>query len=289
LAYGGILPNYQKLSFDDFGKSYIVAGSISTTALKDFYFSAGYSKKNYKAEDYYAFRLDEKFDPIMYLIHKNSQTFEYLRGKAEYTCPNNSFNIRTKYEFDLNFFKTSKVELESDYAFNENWSASVYGNYREPRVRYNSIFSVFNYGNTKEVEGGLVYRMEGQSVTARAGYVKFQDESSLSLNAFYSCPLGSLGVRKTFSDAGELQSAYLQHAHSHLDGLITPSILVSFTQFKLEKNADKNNLLSVLAGVNVKPWKTFSVDLQGQYLDNPVYKNDIRFLIKLNYWFHQQL
>jgi hypothetical protein len=61
---------------------------------------------------------------------------------------------------------------------------------------------------------------------------------------------------------------------------------LSFTGYKLSDDSEKNNLTSLLAGLNFRPWRELSLDLQGQYMDNQIYKNDFRFLIKANYWFN---
>ncbi len=49
----------------------------------------------------------------------------------------------------------SKVEFSGRYDQIENLGISLYYNYRAPQIRYNSIFAVFDFGNTHEIEGGL--------------------------------------------------------------------------------------------------------------------------------------
>jgi hypothetical protein len=75
-------------------------------------------------------------------------------------------------------------------------------------------------------------------------------------------------------------------AHSFLTGLLTPSVGVSYTSYKLSKDDNTNYITSFLAGVNVRPYRTLSFDLQGQYMDNKIYRNDFRYFLKLNYWFN---
>jgi hypothetical protein len=64
---------------------------------------------------------------------------------------------------------------------------------------------------------------------------------------------------------------------------------VSYTTYKLSENEEKNNLITVLAGVNYRPFRVLSVDLQGQYMNNKIYKEDYRFFLKVNYWFNTNL
>jgi hypothetical protein len=82
-------------------------------------------------------------------------------------------------------------------------------------------------------------------------------------------------------DAVSLYSAY-----TFLEGFLTPSLGLSFTNYKLSDNAETDNLTTLLAGVNIRPYRTLSLDLQGQYLNNKIYKDDFRLFAKLNYWFN---
>jgi hypothetical protein len=78
----------------------------------------------------------------------------------------------------------------------------------------------------------------------------------------------------------------LYTAHSFFQGYLTPSIGISYTSYKLSKDSETNDLVSLLAGINVRPYKSLSFDLQGQYMDNKIYRNDFRFFLKANYWFN---
>jgi hypothetical protein len=100
---------------------------------------------------------------------------------------------------------------------------------------------------------------------------------------------GSASFRKTFGYAGELTSASVYTSRTFLDGLVTPSIGLAYTNYKLSEDADANDIISALGGVNVRPWRTLSFDLQGQFSDNKIYKNDLRLFFKINYWFNTNL
>ncbi|MDP3580860.1 MAG: hypothetical protein Q8S39_02925, partial [Ignavibacteria bacterium] len=75
-------------------------------------------------------------------------------------------------------------------------------------------------------------------------------------------------------------------AKSYREGLITPSIGLSYTSYKLSKDAEKNNITAILAGFNLRPWKAWSFDVQGQFFNNKIYNDDFRFLLKINHWFN---
>ncbi len=284
--YGGLVPSQQEFKLHkDWANNFLVGTNFSA-AINDFSVGLGYVNKNYKSPDYYATRLDENLNPILYLVRKNSAQYQYFNADASYMPEKTNVVVRTRYEYDLNLQKTSKVELEGEAPVMHNLSVVVYGNYREPRVKYNSIFSVFDYGSTKEGEVGATYRLiPGYSVTGKFGYVKYQDEESSRMNLGFQTRYGSLGFRKTFGYAGEIYAFDVNAGYTYFDGLLTPSVSMSYGKYKLVSYADEKDLVSLVAGVNIRPFRTFSIDVQGQYMDNPIYSHDFRLLLKLNYRF----
>jgi len=286
--YGGNVPDYQKLKLiDNWGDNYIVGGRFTALPFEDLQLSLGYIKKNYKRQDYWAVRLDEDLNPINTLIRNNSNQYQYLSAEASY-IKSKLFDIDTRIEYDVNLEELSKVELNASYYQIEDLSLDLYYNYREPRVKYNSIFSVFDYGNTQEIELGGSYKLSSLfTVSGRFGEVVFRDsENSGRITLGMYSSYGSITYRKNLGNAGELDALSVYSAYTLFEGILTPSIGLSFTGYKLSDDSETNNLTSLLAGLNFRPWRELSLDLQGQYMDNKIYKNDFRFLIKANYWFN---
>lgn len=288
--YGGNVPAFQKLQLtDDWKNDYILGGKIETGIVPNTRFALSYIDKNFKAVDYTSLRINNNLDPIQILIQQKSNQYRFLSGEASY-FRENIFNIYAQYDYDINFEKTSKFEITGRYEQIKNLGIEVYYNYRQPLVRYNSIFSVFDYGNTYEIEGSLDYKLfEGFTIFEKFAHVKYQDASSQRFTLGFSSEYGSANYRKNLGYSGELDAVSLFTGHSFFDGFLTPSVGVSFTTYKLYDDAEKNNLTTILAGFNVRPWRSLSVDIQGQYMDNKIYKNDFRLLAKINYWFNTNL
>jgi hypothetical protein len=245
--------------------------------------------KNFKPQDYYALRLDPDNNPINVLISNNSNQFSFGSAEIFYDLKN-TMSIESRYDYDFNFAKTSKFEFNADYMQIDNLKLNLYYNYRDPRINYNSIFSVFNYGNTQEIEIGGDYTINKElTITGKVGDVIYQDDNSQRVTLGLSTIYGTLTYLKNLGYAGEMDAVSLYTAHSFFEGLITPSAGVSYTAYKLSPDDITNNLTSVLAGINVRPYRSLSFDLQGQYMDNKIYKNDFRFFFKINYWFNTNL
>jgi len=287
--YGGDVPSYQKVAFNDWQNNYITGGKLTTTNIDNFQIDLSYVNKNFKPQDYYALRLDPNYNPIEVLITHNSNQFSFGSAEVFYNLKN-TLDVEARYDYDFNFAKTSKFEFDADYLQIDNLKLNLYYNYRDPRINYNSIFSVFNYGNTQEIEIGGDYAFNKEiTITGKVGDVIYQDDNSQQITLGLSTIYGTLTYLKNLGYAGEMDGLSLYTAHSFFEGLITPSAGISYTAYKLSPDDPTNNITSVLAGINVRPYRSLSFDLQGQYMDNKIYKNDFRFFFKVNYWFNTNL
>lgn len=288
--YGGSTPAYQKLELiDNFKDNSIYGGTLSASPLEELLVSLSYVNKNFMRQAYDAIRLGPDLNPITVHIMNQSNQFQFASAEVSYDMKE-KFSVDTRYDYDINLEKSSRFEFNADYKQVKNLNVNIYYNYREPRVGYNSIFSVFDYGNSQEIEVGADYTIMPQvTVTGKFGNVKFKDENSSRLSLGVGTRYGNIFYRKNLGWAGELDNISLYSAYSLLEGLVTPSLGLSYTTYKLSKDDPTNNLVSLLAGVNIRPYRSLSFDLQGQYLDNKIYKNDMRLFFRINYWFNTNL
>jgi hypothetical protein len=285
--YGGNVSAYQKLELTkDFKNDYVFGGKFEMIALENLRFAVSYIDKNFKSQSYNALRLDDNYDPISVLIQQKSNQYKFVSGELSYSLED-LFEVNTRYEYDLNYSVTSKVEFDGRTNITDHLGLNVYYNYREPRIRYNSIFSIFNYGATQEIEGGVDYRINKYySLFGKFGYVKFEEDNSTRFTIGASSNFGSLSYRKNLGFTGELNAVSLYFAHSLFEAMFTPSAGISYTNYKLDEESEANNILAILCGINVRPLTNLSFDLQGQFFNNKIYKSDMRLLLKVNYLFN---
>ncbi|GIK23175.1 MAG: hypothetical protein RBT56_05660 [Ignavibacteriaceae bacterium] len=285
--YGGNVPAYQKLEItNDFKNNFILGGKFTTTVIPNSQLSIGYVNKNFKPENYFTNRLDPNLNLIEVEIENKSNQYQFVTGELNYTMPE---IVQTffRYDYDINFKQTSRFEFDARTEAVKNLGLNVYYNFREPKIRYNSIFSVFDYGNTHEIEVGADYKINQMiTVIGKFGNVQYKDENSQRVAIGLSTSYGSVNYRKTFGYAGELDAISLYSGYTLFDGLLTPSVGLSYTNYKLSPEAESNSVTSLLVGTNIRPFRVLSFDLQGQYMDNKIYKNDLRLFFKLNYWFN---
>jgi hypothetical protein len=285
--YGGNVPAYQKLEIvENFDKNYIFGGKFTTTILENTQLAVGYVNKNFQSNSYIANRLDPNLNLIEVEIQNKSNQYEFLTGEINFN-QKGLVSIFTRGDYDLNFNQLSKIEFDARTEAVDRLGINVYYNYRLPKVRYNSIFAVFDYGNTYEIELGADYKINSMfTLIGKFGNVQYKDENSQRIGIGLSTSYGNINYRKTLGYAGELDAISLYSAYALFDGLLTPSVGLSYTKYKLDPNSESNNLTTLLAGVNIRPFRVLSFDLQGQYMDNKIYKDDLRLFFKLNYWFN---
>ncbi len=285
--YGANVPPYQAWEVADFSSdNFVVGGEFSVYALMDWRFTAKYINKNFPSQSYEAVRLDPELNPINVLIENESNQYEYLSGEVSY-YKKKLYNFNARYSYDMNYNTTSRVELSGRYEDIKNLGLTLYYNYQEPMVRYNSIFSVFNFANTWEIEAGADYLIDNKyTVIGKFANVTYQGETSQRVTLGLNSPYGNLTARKNFGYAGEMDAISFYTAFATLDGLITPSIGFSYTHYKLTPDDAYNEVTSLLGGLNYRPLRMLSFDLQGQYLNNKIYQDDWRLFFKINYWFN---
>ena len=72
--------------------------------------------------------------------------------------------------------------------------------------------------------------------------------------------------------------------------MISGSASVNYSNYKLgDYEVDKVNAFSGQLGITYRPMPQFSVDIQGQFLINRIYKSDARILAGFSYWLFKKL
>ena len=285
--FGGNVPAYQKFELiENFDENFLYGGKFTTTVIPNFQVGVGYVNKNFQPQNYVANRLNPDLNPIEVDIENKSNQYEFVTGEINFN-QKGLVSIFTRGDYDLNFNQLSKIEFDARTEAVDRLGINVYYNYRQPKIRYNSIFAVFDYGNTHEIELGADYKINKMfTVIGKFGNVQYKDENSQRVSVGLSTTYGSLNYRKTFGYAGELDAVSLYSGYTFFEGLLTPSVGLSYTSYKLNPDDEANNITSLLVGANIRPFRMLSFDLQGQYMDNKIYKNDLRLFFKLNYWFN---
>ena len=125
-----------------------------------------------------------------------------------------TFTVDTRFDYDLNFMQASKFELYGTYDQLDKFDFNLYYNYRSPKIRYNSIFAVFDYGNTQEIEAGAGYKLNKIcTISGKVANVIYKDENSQRITAGIISNYGSITYRKNLGYAGEMDAVSIYMLH----------------------------------------------------------------------------
>lgn len=198
--------------------------------------------------------------------------------------------IFARYDYDLNLNRTSRIQFGTKIKVTENIFAT--GEYinRTPRIYFNSIFYVFQSNNTEEIEGGIEYLYKPSlRLFTKFASISYSDEKANRFTLGLVSNYGSLTYSGSTGYSGELSTVSGQLFYPLLDRKIVPTVSVSRSSYKLTKNSDRYESFAGVFGVAVNMIKSVSFDVQLHWLSNRVYKNDLRMLLKANYFFTRNL
>ena len=271
-------------------------GQLVTTAVPDLRFGISYMNRRQERDPYWTLRTrDTTFVPALYPIVSDSPAEEYGGVDASYTY-RSLVSLYGRYDYDFRLSRTFRGQGGARVSVTPALALTADYLYRAPHVLYNSIFSVFTQNTVSEIEGGLEYAlMPALRAFGKYAYVWYPADNNvakdknnrwtLGLNSQY----GSFSYAGSDGYAGQLQSVSLQGAYPLFNRLLTPTLGVSYVSYRLSADAPRENALSVLLGATLRPASAFSCDIQGQWMTNRIYKNDMRLQVRLMYWFAERL
>jgi len=299
LGYYGLLPPpQQKVELiGDKKNNFMTGGQIVVHPLDAARFSLSYLRRNILPEAYSAIRRDSLFNPYRIEIRPSASMEEYLSGDLDIEYAGISGYAR--YDYDMKFEKTARLQVFTRVKLLEQLGVTGEYIYREPRLSYNTIFSVFAYNTLNEYEVGLEYafskprstigRVFGQ-VFVKYGAVSYgDDETTQRITLGASGQYGSLSLTHNLGYAGELSGASMSAGYPLFERTLTPTLLLGYARYKLSENSPLENALSVALGAVYRPWPALSLDTQLQWIQNKIYQNDVRLLLRASYVLSQQL
>lgn len=291
-GYYGLLPAPRmKAEFiGDRKNNFMTGGQIVGSPVEFAQVSLSYTKKNIKPDAYVATRRDSLFNPYTIEIKPTAEAEEYLSGDASIDYAD-FVSGYARYDYDVLLEKMSRLQLFTRVKVFE--PLSVTGEYiqREPRLSYNSIFSVFAYNTLKEYEVGAEYTLPWNvQVFGKYGSVSYGDgETSEHITLGANSKHASLSLSRNIGYAGELSAASVTVGYPLCDNKVTPTFMLGYARYKLSENATLDNALSMALGTVYRPIQALSFDTQLQWVQNKIYNKDVRLFVRVSYFFSHQL
>ncbi len=270
------------------GSNGMFGGQVIYAPVEEGSIGLSYMNKRMIRKPYNAVRADSLFNPYVNVINSRPLAEELASVDVEYDF--RTFFLQAKTDYDFETEALSRIQAFTRVNISKELGATAEYIFREPRLAYNSIFSVFNVNSTKEIEGGLEYRPIAKTFFyARFGNVQYVDESSQRLVVGGTYDFLSASYTQNFGYAGELNGISLQAICPLEDRTFTPSVGFGYASYKHDKNDPSSTVVNATAGIVYRPLKQISTDLQIQWMNNPLFKSEMRVFLKATYLFNEQM
>ncbi len=292
VGYGGLLiaPRHEVALIDDGADNRMFGGQVRVEPHEMVRVSLSYLNRTQKAEAYVARRLDSLFNEYSVEIRPSADAEEYLGGDIDVTY-GTRVSVYGRYEHDLQFDEMSRGEVFARVSVLENLALT--GEYlrRQPRLRFNSIFSAFVYNTLEEVEGGVEYGfLPGWNAVLRFGSVSYGDASTQRVTIGAQGQYVGVQLVHTTGDDRQISGFSLNAGYPFMDRKLTPTITLSYAQYKLSaEEADLTGALAAGLGAVYRPSPSLSIDSQIQVMSNKIYASDVRWLLRVNYLLNERL
>jgi hypothetical protein len=290
IAYGGVnVPADMTVKgYGSVDNNFVVGGQFVAVPVSDMRASVSYMNRRRERESYWTLRPEIATDALPVWYAPPPEEEEYAGADVSYKF--HQVRLYGRYDYDLNLKKTQRGQAEVRYSISPALLATANFLFRNPRIPYNSIFSVFDYKSITEYEAGVDYFVTPMfRAFVRGAYVGYSGDNSFR----YTVGIGNenleLRYRGNTGYAGELNTVTLQGACPLLNNRFVPNAAFTYTRYRLETNSDAESAVAAAVGTTLRFIDAVSVDLQGQWVNNIVYKSDFRFFGKINYWFSERL
>jgi len=287
-GYGGALTplDYSFKSYPALNQNYMIGGQFRYYGIKDLMISASYYNKHRKPQPYYTIRADSLFNAKTIYIDIDSPADQVAGIDFDYALFK-KYNFFGKAYYDLNLKKFLRGELYTRINPFKDLNISLGYNYHEPQLSYNTIFWVFDYKKFQEIEFGLDYLFKNRfNFYGRVSDIIYTDVSGWRFQFGVSSSFFGINYTKNTNYNGESDAVNGYFSYELLsDGKLSASLMLNYSNYKLSDYDDnKINSFSGLVGISYRPVKYLTLDLQGQFITNRIYKTDTRLLFGINYW-----
>jgi hypothetical protein len=300
---GGITPPSQKTDFfNDIDNNWQAGAQALFYLVENMKFSLSYMNRHRATTPFEALRVDPLLGNVTANIDYGSRANQYGSFNLSYLY--DKFWFFGRYDYDFNFEKTSRAEFATTYQALQNLGLSLSLAHREPTIAWNSYFAILEMSANQEAVLGIDYKVCPRiTLLGRFSAVKYNAEDDypedenindvayrIAVGAAYK--YASVMYTKDVSVDGDLDGLNFELRYPLLDKSLIPHAGIVYSNYALAnylasgEAMEKTSTLAAVLGAMYRPIKQVSIDVQGQYMTNKIYKSDMRAFLRINYWFN---
>ncbi|RMD86061.1 MAG: hypothetical protein D6813_15475 [Calditrichaeota bacterium] len=197
----------------------------------------------------------------------------------------NKINLYGRLDYDLLQKRVQRGQLELRYEPSVRWELAGEFFHRAPLVEYNSIFSVFDFSTTQELDVRVNYRLQKDwQVMGKLGLVFYDGDQTqrILLGLRFRYGFIAYNFRHGYGGQNNGVTASINYPFTPKIGFMISSGVARYSLFNTEM--PQYTSLTGSVGINYRPYKYFSLDILGQGVRNRFYDNDFRIFMRANYW-----
>lgn len=286
-GYGGFLTpdDYEFKKYSKPQDNFMAGAQFSYYGIKDLFLGLSYVNKHRKPVSYTTNRLDSLYNTQEVTIDIASPAQQLAGLDVNYAFMN-KHNFYGRVYYDINLRKLYRAEVNARVQVTDNLRLSGEYLYREPQMSYNTIFWVFYHKQNQEIEGSVDYTFKnGLNVYGKVGEVIYDQAHSTRLQLGFNNPSYGLSFTRYFGYAGESDGVSGYYYRELAPSKLSVTVSADFSRYGLgDYSEDKVNSFSGMLGFAYRPSAQFTIDAQGQFITNRIYKFDTRVLFGISYW-----
>ncbi len=287
---GALMPANQKVEIiDEADENYLVGGQLRILPRSNLDLSLSYFNKRQSRPGYNTLRADSIGNVYTQFIQPATRAFQMAAFDGTWRLrPSTALYART--DVDMYGLRLTRGELALRTTLSRRLSFNTSYTYRSPRLPWNSIFAVFDSETNHELQAGFYYSLRPNfQLTGDGAVILYEEDSSLRFSIGANTALGSFNFVHRGGYAGSLDGVNAYFYRYYLGNRLMPTLQLSWASYKLDKQEERETLLSSALGLLYRPQRTWTLDTQFQVLHNEFYDWDTRLLLRLQYWFFNNL
>lgn len=290
-AYGGFNTpgDYGFTKYGSLSNDFLAGARFGYYGAQGITASLSFAERRKNQSGYTTERLDSTFNTAEFRFENDSK--QLTLGGLDFSY-NYKMNLETygKLYYDFNRKLIYKGDLNASYSTGAARISASYL-YREPLINYNSIFWTFVHSGYQEIEGSFSYTLNnGYLLFAKAADVLYEDDNSLRYQLGFSAVNFGLSFVGYSGYTGNSIGFNANGSFQLIREILSASASVNYSNYRIGSiEKEKSNALGILAGLDYRPDRRFTVTVQGQLATNKNYQNDSRILLGFNYWLFANL
>ena len=199
------------------------------------------------------------------------------------------FEVAGRLDLDTEDWEVQDLEVMGHVQATPELRISGGFRHRRPTLYLNSILSVFEVSDNREIEGRAFYRVNSKvSLTFNAARVLYDDEDSWRIGIGAVVGNGYVGYSRRIGYAGE-NDAFTAAIRQPLTPRVTLKADGSVSGYRLyDGQPTRDRALAGSLGLTCRPKQAFSFDVEGQVLRNKFYARDFRLFFRGSVWFFKR-